>query len=144
MSAAKMENRGSRLNLLFNPCKMSNMIHENAQSFIANNNATELSIKKQVKVEPDYLLEGQILPKKGQLVYEIDTNTLEVREAEYERATVAIFGAEIPPRKLIIKPGCIYIPAINKSNALRKYQKDSNQRTYLSVPVSSLKDIIPG
>lgn len=118
------------------------MIHENLQSFIADKKATELTIKKQVKVEPDYLLEGQILPKKGQLVYEINIATLEVGEAEYERATVALFAAEIPARKLIMKPGYLYIPAINKANALRKFKKDSNQRSYLSVPVSALSDLI--
>ena len=117
------------------------MIHENQNSFMADKKATELTIKKQVKVEPDYLLEGQILPQKGQIVYEIVEWSMEVKEAEYERATVALFGAEMPPRKLIMRPGCIYIPAINKKNALRKYKKDSRQRSYLSVPVSQLSEI---
>jgi hypothetical protein len=117
------------------------MILDNKTPILGNFSATEISVKKQVKVEPDYLLEGQIIPKKGQLVYEIEIASMQIKEAEYERTTVALFGAEIPPRKLIMREGCIYIPAINKNNALRKFKKDVNQRSYLTVSVSQLSDI---
>jgi hypothetical protein len=117
------------------------MILDNKTPILGNFSATEISVKKQVKVEPDYLLEGQIIPKKGQVVYEIEIASMQIREAEYERTTVALFGAEIPPRKLIMREGCIYIPAINKNNAIRKFKKDANQRFYLSVAVSQLSDI---
>jgi len=117
------------------------MILDNKTSSLNNFPATEISVKKQVKIEPDYLLEGKIIPKKGQVVYEIETATMRIQEAEYERSTVALFGAEIPPRKLIMRQGCIYIPAINKNNAIRKFKKDANQRSYLTVAVSQLSDL---
>lgn len=103
------------------------------KNIIPTLNKTEISVKKQVKQEPEFNFEGEILPKKGQTVWEICVETGSITEAEYEKTTVAILGANIPPKKLIVKEGHIYIPAVNKANALKKFKKDSRQKSYLTV-----------
>ena len=46
------------------------------------------------------------------------------------------------PNKLIIKPNCIYIPALNSTNAKRKYIQNKNQSAYYTkVAPSSINEI---
>jgi hypothetical protein len=100
---------------------------------------TEISVKKNVKQKKEYNHDGIILPKKGQTIWEINLETEEITEAEYEKTTVAILNADPVPKKIIQKIGCIYIPAINKKNALKKFRKSKNQNDYLIYPTFSLK-----
>lgn len=90
---------------------------------------TELSVKKQQEVE--YILEGTIKPRTGHFIWEINKETGEAKKAEYKR-DVAVFNAKIPSKKLIIKDNCIYIPALNATNAKDKFLKDGNQSSYYS------------
>ena len=92
-----------------------------------NQDKTEVSIKRRQEIE--YVLQGTIKPKKGHFVWEVNENTGDVKKAEFKKAT-AIFGASIPPDELVVKPNCIYIPALNSKNAIQKYLKDKNQSAY--------------
>ena len=89
----------------------------------------EISVKKQQQVE--YIIQGSLKPKKGQFIYEVNTITHEIKKAEFKRTT-AVFGGKVPPQELIIKPDCIYIPALNKMNAWAKFLKNSNQEAYFT------------
>ena len=105
----------------------------------ALNQNTEISVKKNVKQKKEYNHDGIILPKKGQTVWEINLQTEEITEAEYEKTTVAILNADPIPKKIIQKSGHIYIPAINKKNALKKFKKSKNQKDYLIYPTFTFK-----
>ena len=90
---------------------------------------TEVSVKKRQEIE--YILQGSLKPKKGQFIWEVNQLTGEIKKAEYKK-TVAVFGGKIPPQELIIKPDCIYIPALNAKTAKDKYDKNPNQEAYFS------------
>ena len=87
----------------------------------------EISVKKKQEIE--YVLEGSLKPKRGHFLWEINTLTGEIKKAEFKKTT-AVFGAKIPPQELIIKPDCIYIPALNAKNAKKKYDQNPNQSAY--------------
>lgn len=100
---------------------------------------TEVSVKKQQQIE--YVLEGSLRPKPGQFVFEVNKLTGEVRKAEFKKKTV-VLGATAEPDELICSPECVYIPALNKENALKKYKKNPEQSAYYFVaPPANLKDI---
>jgi hypothetical protein len=109
-------------------------------SKINNQEKIELSVKKKNEVE--YVLHGTLKPKKGHFIWEINEETGEVKKAEFKRTT-AIFGASIPPQELLIKPDCVYIPALNAKNAKKKYLNNKEQSAYFSKPpLMNLSDII--
>ena len=94
-------------------------------------NNVSLSMKKQQEIENELI--GKIIPKIGQFVWELNTITMECKKAEYKKDTFAILSAKLPPKELIRKPDCIYIPAMNIKNAIKKYNKNSNQSSYYVV-----------
>jgi len=87
----------------------------------------ELSIKKQQ--ETSYRLKGKITLRHGNRLFEINRITEEVKPATYKLGKVQLSG-EKEPDQLITSPDCIYIPAISKSAALRRYQKNPSQDAY--------------
>lgn len=101
---------------------------------------TELSVKKEVKKE--YVPEGTLAPKKGHFVWEINKETLSVVKAEYKRNTAVFSRTQtLPSEELIKKENCVYIPALNADNAIKKYMQNSEQSAYYAKPVPmSLKE----
>ena len=101
----------------------------------------EMNVKKQQEVE--YILEGTIKPKRSHFVWELNEITGEVKKAEYKTVT-AVFNqlSEKPIQKLIINPDCIYIPALNATNAKAKYLNNKNQsHYYYKEPPMNIKDM---
>lgn len=94
-----------------------------------NKYSIEQSIKKQQEV--DYFFEGTIKAKRGHTVYEVNEETLEVKKARYKADTVEFnsFSKKQTPI-LIVDKECVYIPALNKENALKKYKANKNQHHY--------------
>lgn len=82
----------------------------------------EISVKQQKQVE--HQLSGRILPHNGHRLYEIDTKTLKCKLAEYSNTTYQAFAEN--KKEVIIKKDCVYISALNKANALKKYLKGKN------------------
>ena len=90
-------------------------------------NNVEISQRKKQRVE--YKLVGSMKHKPGLTLFAINTKTLAVHEAEYVKndclswldALNIVRG--IIKRKVQIEKDCVYIEAINASNALRKYNK---------------------
>lgn len=81
---------------------------------------------KQVEVESKFQLIGSVKNlKKGMILFEINRETLEVSPAEFEKTLVVDFnviGGKKPIKKVITKEGHFYSLALNKVNALKKYQ----------------------
>lgn len=99
----------------------------------------ELSVKKKQEIE--YVLEGSIKPMPGHFIWELNEETGEIRKAEFKKDTAILLGA-LPPDELMVKPDCIYIPALNAENAKKKYLKNKNQDAYYVKPaLMSLSDI---
>lgn len=95
---------------------------------IGNQERVELNIQKKKEIE--HVLQGTLKPIKGHVVFEVNELTGEIKKAEYKRDTVVAFGGSHPTEKLVIKPDCVYIPALNVQNAKKKYMKDKNQSSY--------------
>lgn len=94
---------------------------------LGNQNKIELNVKKKQEVE--YVLQGTLKPQVGHFIWELNEETGEIKKAEFKKTT-AVFGAAIPPEELIVKPDCIYIPALNAENAKKKYLKNKEQSFY--------------
>jgi hypothetical protein len=94
-------------------------------------NKIEMSVKKKQQIE--YLPLGKLNIKKGHTLYEINLLTDEINEAQYEFLNANYdlrTGLSSSQSKLIINNGCIYIPALNKANALKKYNQSRVQSDY--------------
>jgi hypothetical protein len=94
---------------------------------IKDKKKTEISVEKQQQIE--YELIGQLRPKSGHKVWEIDIETLEVKEAEYHKDTVLILDVlnpVVPNKKLIINEGKNYVCALKKETALKKHKEGKN------------------
>jgi hypothetical protein len=93
------------------------------ESSIQEKDKMELSIQKKQQKEKE--LVGKIIPHKGHKVWEINTETLSIQLAEFEKQTFFI-GQNHPNLEIIIRDGHAYVSAMNKSNALKKYKKGLN------------------
>ena len=106
---------------------------------INNQERIELNVKKQQEIQ--YILHGTIKPEKGHFIWELNIETGEIKKAEFKTNKV-VFGAALPPKELIVKADCIYIPALNAKNAKRKYLKNKEQSAYYAKPaVMNIQDI---
>lgn len=113
----------------------------NIHTELVRKNQIEVSVKKQIEVE--HILQGTITPKNGHTVFEIEVETKEIRKAKYTTDTVGFNHlAKVDPEKLVTNPGCVYIPALNEKNAMKKFLKNSNQHFYYDKePIMSLDDL---
>lgn len=67
---------------------------------------------------------GKLIPQRGHKCFEINTITNEVFEAEFFEDYVSMFSSSYErKKKLKVKENCVYITALNKENALKKYYK---------------------
>lgn len=86
---------------------------------------TELRAEAKQESKQKYL--GTILPKKGHTLFEVNTITGEIKKAKYEKTDIdfekAKEGIIVKKRKVIIKPNCIYVSALNIKNVIKKLKK---------------------
>jgi hypothetical protein len=94
----------------------------------------EISVKKKQQIE--YVPLGNIRKQNGHTLFEINTLTGEIKEAEYKQmsATYDLKTGMSSNKKgeLITDKNCIYIPALNKVNALKKYNNSKIQSDYFA------------
>lgn len=68
---------------------------------------------------------GTIIPKNGHTVFELDLKTSLITPATFEEYpfdyTKVVKGDLSKKKKIMTKEMCIYIPSLNKKNALRKF-----------------------
>ena len=76
-----------------------------------------IPIKKETK------LLGTIKPHRGHKCFEINTLTGEVTDAAYTEESITIMTSSkyTPKRKINVKENCIYITALNKKNAIKRF-----------------------
>ncbi len=83
----------------------------------------EISIQK--KQQKEKVLIGKIIPHEGHKMWEINDETLEIKEAQFEQKTF-ILGSNHKNREIITRIGCTYISALNKKSAIKKYTQGKN------------------
>jgi len=105
------------------------------ETHLKKSDKIEINAKKNNQQETTLLLNGIIQPKKGHTLFEVNTVTLEVKEAEFNKNKDISWSAA--KRKdysgintLIINDRYVYIPALNKFNALKLFKKNPNQDAY--------------
>ena len=69
---------------------------------------------------------GVIKPHKGHTLFEIEVKTMSINLPEFETIEVDWTKDSSNKSKLKVKEGCVYISALNKRNALKKFKKGSN------------------
>lgn len=81
--------------------------------------------EKPVEYTENYLHTAVL--KRGQKMWMIHKDTLEIKEAQYKEQAIrfedAVVGNVSSARKLIVEHGWFYIAAINKKNAYLKFLK---------------------
>jgi hypothetical protein len=85
-------------------------------------NKLEISVKQQKQIEHELI--GKLHPKAGHKIFKINIKTLEVNEAEYSNVTYHLFAEN--KKEIIIENGFQYVCALNKKNALKHYNKNSD------------------
>lgn len=83
---------------------------------------TEVSVKQKKQVEHELI--GKIIPHEGHKIWQINKQTLEIEEAKYSNATYVLGGEN--KKEIITKDGYAYVSALNKKNALKKYNQGRN------------------
>ncbi len=87
----------------------------------------EVSIKQQK--EKKHELIGQIIPHEGHTLFEINTKTKEIKEAQFSmiEKNIAHNTFNIKQvKQVIVNEDCVYISALNKKNAIKHFSKNSN------------------
>lgn len=87
-----------------------------------NNENIELSVQMQQEKKLKYM--GNQVLRKGHKCFEINTETMEVNEASYMKKDITLTDAldeSYLSRSIMQKQNCIYINALNKKNALKKF-----------------------
>jgi hypothetical protein len=64
---------------------------------------------------------GRVRLQKGQTLFEVNLQTRQVQPATYDEVAADLNGSVV--KKVFVKDHCVYIPAINKENACRKFLK---------------------
>jgi len=93
---------------------------------------TKVEITQQKQQEYKLVYQGTIVPHRNHTLFEINPDTLEIKEAEYKRKDY-IFnpnwkkGDKVNTHgDVIMQPGMAYVSAMNKENALKKFKKGSS------------------
>jgi hypothetical protein len=61
---------------------------------------------------------GTLKRQKGQVIFEANIETGDIEPATFTQEAIGVNGKVF--RKLIVKPNCTYLAALNKANAVRK------------------------
>ena len=86
------------------------------------NNKIEVSVKKQQEKKHEFI--GDIVQYEGHKLWEINKETLEIKEAKFSYATYRLFQKN--KKEIFVKDGFAYVSALNKKNALKKYNNNQN------------------
>ena len=106
---------------------------------------TKLEITQQKQQEYKLTYQYSIIPYSGHTLYEVDLETGDIIEAEYDKLDYLFDWNWTPKSKVnshgqvIIQPGKAYVSALNMSNAKKKFEKGSTgtridkSKTYLEL-----------
>ena len=82
----------------------------------------EVSVNKKKQIEHELI--GDIELYDGHTIWQINNQTLEVEKAKFSNATYHFAGDN--RKEIIVKQGHTYVSALNKKNALRKFNQGRN------------------
>lgn len=87
-------------------------------------NKDQVAIEARKREQTEYKLVGELKPKRGHIVWEINITTEKVVAAKYEEhRTIHIDEAVgVSTKDIVRRKGCIYISALNPKNALKRYK----------------------
>lgn len=101
-----------------------------------NNTADDLEVHAQKEQEQKFelVLEQQIFPHKGHTLFEINVETHEIQPAQYNLQRDYLFdwnwklGDPVASHSSLIKnAGCVYISALNKAQAMKKFYQGGSK-----------------
>lgn len=82
-----------------------------------------------IPIKSEMKLLGTLKPQKGHKCFEINTITQDINEAEFYEDIVSMFSSSYERRKkLKVKDSCVYLTALNKKNALKKYREQLKKK----------------
>lgn len=91
-------------------------------------NKDKVKNERQAEQEKQNVLIGRIRPRRGHTLFEINEKTGEIKEADFISETIEFTKVErgdYSPRKRVqVNHNCKYISALNKKNALKKYNDE--------------------
>lgn len=92
----------------------------------------KIEVTQEQEQEYKLVYHATIVPHSGHTLFQIDPESMEITEAEYAVRDY-IFnphwkkGDPIPSHgEVVMKQGMVYVSALNKRNALKKFQKGSD------------------
>lgn len=110
------------------------------------NEKTQIESVVQEQKQVEYRHESSLNPLKGHALWEINTKTLEVSKAKFiDEKTISWYEAlkmigENYAEKVAIKLDCVYISALNKENAIKRYKEKKGSATR-SEGIITLKEL---
>jgi uncharacterized protein YpmB len=84
---------------------------------------TEISIQQKQQKEKQLI--GKIIPHKNHIIWEVNNETKEIRKATFEKVSF-IIGKNHQNKQIIVLQNHSYISALNKKNALKKFNNNNN------------------
>lgn len=67
--------------------------------------------------------------QRGHTMFEIDPQAQIVQKAELTEPGVHFLNPKLSmPKRIVAKPGCIYLSALNETNAIKRYARVQNAR----------------
>jgi hypothetical protein len=82
----------------------------------------EISVKQKKEVKHDLI--GKIIPENGHSIFKINKETLQIELAKFSNITYHFSGDD--KKEIITENEFVYISALNKKNALKKFKKEDN------------------
>jgi len=83
-------------------------------------NQDKQEVKAVAPIRKSTTLMRKLRPQRGQICFELDMNTGVVQPAEIKSQSVNLSGKV--SKDIVVRKGCLYILAINKKNAFRKFK----------------------
>jgi hypothetical protein len=86
----------------------------------------KIEIANQTQIEKQKKLVGQIQLQRGHRLFQVNTNTGEIKEASYDTKDYVI-GKDLKlfkNKSLTINNDCIYIEALNIKNVIKKLKRN--------------------
>ena len=81
----------------------------------------ELIRQKEIKKGTQY--QGTVRVQHGCIMWELNTTTGKIRASEIELVATLVNKRVTYRKKLLLKPDCLHVQAVNKMNAERKFKK---------------------
>ena len=94
---------------------------------VENETQDQVEIIDEKSIEKQEMFLGSLRPHSGHSCYEYDTETNTVQLAKFEQAEFNMITGEPLKRKIITKESAMYITALNKKNAIKKFSKILNR-----------------